>query len=413
MAPRLLCARHPHLGLVAAWRRHPELSGEPVVLVQERVVAASAAAQSVGVRPGQAPRTVRQLCPGAVHLAPDDAAITALRAAVLEALTAVVPAVELGDEEAWCDLSGGHALWRDEASWAAAAARALTAALGEHPPAVGVASNRFVAWMAARQGRPRHIRRVPAGGEAAFLAPLPVGLLPADSAILARLGDLGLDRIGQVAALSPLDLQRQFGEAGAAVCRLARGQDDLPLVPTAAPRRAIERVVLDGPVTDREVLHRCARRAAAGLGERLRARGLGSGRLALVLEGETATEVLERLPPLAVGSAEELWPVVFGLLGGCDAALRRTGPVAALRLEAGDLGIAPGRQADLWRRGDAARDAVAQAVMRVCDRFGAATVLRPRLALDPGDLPERRFRWEPGTAAPAAPAPVAAPTLGP
>ena len=131
--------------------------------------------------------------------------------------------------------------------------------------------------------------------------------------------------------------------------------------------------------------------------------------MALVLEGELATEALKRLPPHAVGSAEELWTVVFGLLGGCDAAVRRTGPVAALRVEAGDLGIAPGWQVDLWRRGDAARDAVAQAVVRVCDRFGAETVVRPRLALDPGDLPERRFRWDAG-AAPPRPSPAPAST---
>jgi hypothetical protein len=75
--------------------------------------------------------------------------------------------------------------------------------------------------------------------------------------------------------------------------------------------------------------------------------------------------------------------------------------VVGLRLEVGELSTASGRQVELWRRGDAERDAVARAVARLQDRFGTATVVRPRLTLDPGDLPERRFAWEPAAPAPA------------
>jgi hypothetical protein len=67
--------------------------------------------------------------------------------------------------------------------------------------------------------------------------------------------------------------------------------------------------------------------------------------------------------------------------------------VTAARLEVGQLSGATGRQVHLWRRGDADSEAVARAVARVGDRFGPASVLRPRLALDPGDLPERRFTY--------------------
>jgi len=63
-------------------------------------------------------------------------------------------------------------------------------------------------------------------------------------------------------------------------------------------------------------------------------------------------------------------------------------PVRGHRLDS-DAG-----QADLLRPGDGARDAVVATAERLRSRFGAATVRRPRLALDPGDLPERRFTWE-------------------
>ena len=47
----------------------------------------------------------------------------------------------------------------------------------------------------------------------------------------------------------------------------------------------------------------------------------------------------------------------------------------------------------MWRAGDATREAVRLAARRLQLRFGEQAVRRPRLALDPGDLPERRFAW--------------------
>jgi hypothetical protein len=116
-----------------------------------------------------------------------------------------------------------------------------------------------------------------------------------------------------------------------------------------------------------------------------------AGRLDLVFESEAGEAGASRVPPAPAGSAAELWPAVLGLLG----AVEPRAPVTALRLQAADLTAATGRQVDLWRRGDAAGDAVTRTVARLGDRFGADTVLRPRLAVDPGDIPERRFTWEP------------------
>src|ERR1700680_4139710 len=99
---RLLCARHPHLGLVAALRRPPELRGGA----------------------GEAER---------------------LGADVITALGRLSPAVEVGGEESCCDLSGNHAAFPDEGRWAAAVARARVETLDGGLPAVGVGSTRFVA----------------------------------------------------------------------------------------------------------------------------------------------------------------------------------------------------------------------------------------------------------------------------
>jgi DNA polymerase-4 len=258
---RLLCARHPHLGLVAALRRHPELRGEAVIIggapeLRLPVLAASAAAVAAGVCPGQPLRQAQQLCPQAVFVGVDGGDLERLRADVIAALGRLSPAVEVGGEESCCDLSGNHAVFPDEGRWAAAIARALVETLDGGLPAVGVGSTRFVARMAALASEPRHVRLVPAGGEAAFLAPLPLGMLPVDPAIGARLAALGLDCLGAVANLSPVELQRQFGAEGLVLHRLCRGEDGSYLLVDTSPRRAAERVVFDGAVGDLEV-HLC------------------------------------------------------------------------------------------------------------------------------------------------------------
>jgi DNA polymerase IV len=400
---RLLCARHPHLGLVAALRRHPELRGEAVILggapeLRLPVLAASVAAVAAGVCPGQPLRQAQQLCPQAAFVGVDEGDVERLRADVIAALGGLSPAVEVGDEESCCDLSGNHAVFKDEGRWAAAIARALVETLDGGLPAVGVGSTRFVARMAALASEPRHVRRVPAGGEAAFLAPLPLGMLPVDPAIGARLAALGLDCLGAVANLSPVELQRQFGAEGLVLHRHCRGEDGgCPAVDTG-PRRAVERVVLDGAVGDLEVLRFAAHRCATDLGDQLRNRGMVAVTVTVVLELEEAPAIgVSAPPPLPAGNPGELWMAVLALLGE----LHPSAPVSAIRLEV-ELRIATGRQTDLWRGGDAQREAVLAVTARLQRRYGEATLRRPRLAVDPGDIPERRFAWEsplPGGAA--------------
>jgi DNA polymerase IV len=407
--PRVLCARFPHLGLLAAWRRHPELRTEPVVVggapeLRLPVLAASAAAEAAGVRPGQPLREAQQRCPAAVFVALDEAEVDQLRQAAITALCGISPAVEVGDDEAFADLGGSHAMHPTETAWAVAAARVLSAALGD-TPTVGVAGSRFVARTAARTGRPGHVRRVKEGEEAGFLAPLPLHLLPADGAALARLATLGLDCIGAVASLSLADLQRQFGPAGPAIHHLARGQagPDDAVHAWAPPRTLAERLALDGAaVADLESLRHGARRLADSLGARLHAAALAAGALDLTME-EEGGGVAEagRVLPAAAGNATELWPAVLGLLGEA----RPGAPVVALRLQAGQLQSGGGRQLDMWRGGDARRDSVLRGVMRLQDRFGRDTVLQPRQAIDPGDLPERRVAWD----VPGGPPPPQAP----
>lgn len=360
-----------------------------------RVLAASTAARAAGVRPGQSVRQAQQLCPGAAVVPLDLTATRRLRTAVLGALGGVVPRLEVGDEEAWGDLGGRHARYSDELAWAVAAARAVTAALGD-PPRGGIAGSRFVAGIAARQSPPRRVRRIPPGEEGAFLAPLPVSLLPAAPDLLARLTALGIDRLGQLAALAPGDLAAQFGPAGLEIRRLARGEDGGDLHRGEPPVALAERLVFEVPLGNAEVLHRGVRLLCDRLGEALRRRGLAATRLRLALETDEPEEAtVVGVPPVPLGGPADLWSMALSLLR----VVVPRAPVGAIRLEAVATVRAGGRQGDFWRRGVSGGSPLAGALVHLGDRYGRSTLLRPRLALDPGDLPERRFGWIPAIGA--------------
>ena len=401
-APRILCARFPHLALVAAWGRHPELRSEPVIVggapeLRLPVLAASTAARASGVRPGQPLREAQQRCPGAAFVAADEAAVAHLREELLSRLNRLAPLVEVGDEVAWGDLTGRHAAHPDSTGWAVAVARCIQELLDDDDIAVGVASSRQVAEIAARQAGPRHIRRVAPGEEAAFLAPLPLSVLPLDPVVAARLAALGLDCVGAVANLSAADLQRQFGPVGMDLWHQARGGDGRGewspghgLGIPDPPRRLGERILLEGGTGDLEALRFAVHRSALDLGDRLRRHGCRAAAVTLVCELEDAEPSGLRITPLQQpGSGAELWPVALDLLAG----LALTAPVTAVRLEVEGLQPGAGRQVDLWRGGDAAGEEIGGAASRLRARFGRMAVRRAELTVDPGDLPERRFRW--------------------
>jgi len=95
---------------------------------------------------------------------------------------------------------------------------------------------------------------VPAGGEAAALAPLPLALLdlePEQQELFAR---WGLRTIGELASLPPSALAARLGLAAARLVHRARGEDAGVLVATPPPERFETTLELDWPVSGLEPL---------------------------------------------------------------------------------------------------------------------------------------------------------------
>jgi len=95
---------------------------------------------------------------------------------------------------------------------------------------MGIASNKLVAQIASKLRKPRAFVVVPPGVEEAFLAPLPIGVLPGIGAKTeAVLNEHGLRKVRDLQAAGEALLQPLFGDDWRGVQARARGEDDRPV----------------------------------------------------------------------------------------------------------------------------------------------------------------------------------------
>lgn len=110
--------------------------------------------------------------------------------------------------------------------------------LGVSGTRIGIADGVFTAEQAARQygsrRHPQRIRIVPAGGAAAFLSPLPIGVLD-DVPVVTLLRRLGAYTLGDFAAFAAGDVRDRLGAQGARLHALAGGLDSRPVLARVPP----------------------------------------------------------------------------------------------------------------------------------------------------------------------------------
>jgi DNA polymerase-4 len=122
---------------------------------------------------------------------------------------------------------------------------------------------------------PNAVTVVPFGEEAAFLDPLPADMLwgvgPKTSA---RLAELGIRTIGELARWPELELIRLFGENGRDLARHAKGIDDRPVVTEHETKSISQEVTFSKDVRDDKVLEDTVREQSAEVARQLRKNNL-------------------------------------------------------------------------------------------------------------------------------------------
>ncbi len=356
----------------------------------KRLRAASAAAGRTGVRAGMRPTEARALCAGLVELAWDDVAIatavTQASAQLLAASPQVTP-VEGAPGLWWVGASGFDAVGGERAL----AATLLRVARRWHPrPRVAIAGScvaaRAATWAGASfeqdAGDDALLHVVPPGGDAAYLAPAPLALVPMDEELRAALQALGLRTVGAFAALTADDVERRWGEIGLRAWRLAHADDARrPVLARVEAQPAVE-VALSSPAMTTEPVLFLVRAALDRLVQELTSQGRAAAAVAITLTLDDARGALGDRPAHTVTrEARPARPLarVEPLFARCRALLddwALAAPVIAVRVAIVAAAPLTGEQGDLlsvsWRDIGAA-DA---ALERLRAELGAGAVVR-------------------------------------
>lgn len=273
----------------------PALRSRPIAIApagadRATILALSDEARRAGLTRGMLLPRARKLCPDLVVLPPNPRLYARASRALHAVFARYAPLIEpRGYGHAFLDVSGTRGLFGPPADLAERIRRESRDQV-RLPLSVGVASNKLVSETAVRSerhGRPEagaSLREVETGGEAGFLAPLSVELLPeVPDPIRVRLDEYQLELIGEIAALREHQACAVFGAPGRELVARARGIDPRPVLPPALRAEFRVRHTLATDTNDIGLLHALLRRMSEALGQRLRRRRLMARRLVLDL----------------------------------------------------------------------------------------------------------------------------------
>jgi DNA polymerase-4 len=363
----------------------PELRGVPFAVggrPDERGVVASCsyAARSFGVRSAMPMSQALRLCPGLLIVCHRHGAYGEMSRAVMGRLRELSPLVEqISIDEAFVEVTG---LLSATASQVARELQSRINAELQLPCSIGVAGNKLTAKIATEVGKkaargagyPNAITVVPPGGEAAFLAPLPVEMLWGVGPKTARrLADLGIRTIGDLAAWPPEDLGSRFGDNGRDLARHSRGLDDRPIVTGRASKSISQEETFARDVRDDLQLETALRGMAAEVARRAQGEHLAGTTVKLKLRWPDFSTVTRQVTlSRATDRAEDILPTALELLRK----LRPSGRAVRL-IGIGLSGLSePVRQLGLWETDGERSRKLQQVVDALQQKYGAKAIQR-------------------------------------
>jgi len=363
-------------------RDHPEYRGRPVIVGgapgdRGVVSAASYEARAFGVRSAMPLRTAGRLCPDGIFVPGDRERYEEASDRVMALFAERTPLVQpISLDEAFLDVTATEHLF----GGAVATARALKTAVREQCGlvlSVGVASNKLCAKVASDLRKPDGLVVVPRGGEAEFLAPLPLsrlwGVGPRTQAVLEG---WGLRTIGDLARFDPATLEARLGDHGGTLGARARGQDDDPVEPEGGVKSVGHEITFDRNTLDTRVIESTLLRLAEGVGQRLRAASLRGRTIHLKLRvAPFETRTRQRTLPVPTDDDLTVFRVARSLLREALAADREAGRASPVRLVGVSAsGLDSAQQLGLF---DSARTARLNAALdAVRSKFGDAALDR-------------------------------------
>jgi DNA polymerase-4 len=321
------------------------------------VASCSYAARALGVHSAMPMSQALRLCPSLVVVPPSRELYEELSRKVMDRLNNLAPLVEqISIDEAFIELSD---LREPVSETARKLQKQILDELGL-PCSVGIASNKLVAKIATETGKktargtasgklpdyPYALTLVPTGNEAEFLSNLPVSMLwGVGPKTEKRLAELGVQRIGELAALGEANLAAMFGENGRMLARHALGQDERPVVSEHVTKSISQENTFARDISDDRELENMLKTLAARVGKNLRQEHLAGTTIKLKLRWPDFTTLTRQSSlPVATNLDEEIYEAARALLHK----VREKGQaVRLIGVGVSNLGV-PARQMELW-----------------------------------------------------------------
>ncbi|CAG0945435.1 DNA polymerase IV [Anaerolineae bacterium] len=336
---------------------NPALRGKPFAVggkPNERGVVASCsyAARAFGVRSAMPMLRAVQICreliivPGRHHLYGE---VSEKVMEKLHNLTGLVEQISI--DEAFLDIS-------DMSGPVERIARDLQAGIKNDlhlPSSIGIASNKLVAKIANEVGKksgkkknepPFGLTIVPAGEEAKFLAPLPADMLwgvgPKTSA---RLTELGIHTIGDIARWNQKDLVNLFGENGRDLWQHANGIDNRPVTTESETKSVSQETTFSVDVHDEKTLEKTLREQAREVARQLRKNDLAGKTVKLKIRWPDFTTLTRQSTlPTSTDNEDEIFHTAVKLM---KTVRKQNQPVRLIGVGVSGIGE-PIRQLSLW-----------------------------------------------------------------
>ncbi len=280
----------------------PSLKGKAVVVGGQRdergvVSAASYEARKFGVHSAMPLRTAAKLCPHAIFVDGHPERYRECSGKVYEVLNSFSPQVEMASiDEAYLDMTGTERLHGPP----------LRAAHGLHDKmklatqlncSIGIGTSRLIAKVSSAQAKPNGVLWIMPGQEAKFLAPLDVRDIPGVGKVMEQdLHQLGVYRVGDLAALQENVLEEHFGKWGMALAGKARGEDaggwfDSEVGADTDPKSISHEHTYNHDTADIEQLESTLMRLSEMVGRRLRENRLHARTIQLRLRYQDFTTI--------------------------------------------------------------------------------------------------------------------------
>jgi len=363
-------------------RDDPSLRDKPLIIgggVRGVVSTCCYIARQSGVRSAMPMFKATQLCPDAVIIKPDMAKYVGVSRQIRQIMQTLTPMVEpLSIDEAFLDLSGTQALHKAPPALVLARfAKAVETEIGV-TISVGLSHNKFLAKLASDLDKPRGFAVIGEAETMSFLAPRPISMIYGVGKVFAEtLRKDGLNTIGQLQEEPPENLMRRYGETGARLSRLSRGQDSRRISPEGEMKTVSSETTFNSDISSLEELSTELLNVTERLSERLKAKNIVGDTVTLKLKS-AGFRLRTRARHLMIPT--QLTNVIYET--GLSLLQREVDGTAFRLIGIGVSGIdtADGTDpADLLEPAIARKAAAERAMDKVRTRFGREAVIRGKL----------------------------------